>query len=240
MDLNKRFYELIDYIKKLKITDQTKKSVHFLNSINMIDLTQYFKQKVNGDLTRLSKIVVTNPPTMFELFNSWGYSLEILYWYPLPEYIDMGGYDTEDIHDHFGFIATRMLKGEGYIEKKYLVNKENEEIELEKELHLKKDKTNLISPDYIHSISYLSKEPSISIRIVFPPSRGIMTVYDRDTKKKKQEIVCATETKAYELGGMLSFIDKNLFKETVDKLHNHLILEQSKNQLSKLVEINGN
>ena len=208
----------------------------FINKITIEEITEYFSNRIESDLSQVLDSIYPDPPVVIPIFKYLNYVLELTYWYPLNLGIDTDNYDPEDIHNHFGYLVTKMLVGEGYEE--YLYTKINsDEVQLSSKTFLKLNNTNIISPEYIHRIIYKSNKPSLSVRVFLPNVVAEMNIYNKETGKLIETIKAPNEKRKYDFAGFLATLDKSKFANTITNISDICILESSKRQLEKLTTL---
>lgn len=216
MELIDEFKKLVNDIFSLTNEKQALFCLDFISDVTTDDLIGYFDCKVHESLSSVINKVVSSPPAVvYEMIEYKGFVLEVSFWYPL-ESEDSDGYDYSEIHDHSCYIVSKMLKGEGYLEKQYELN----QTELNKATYKRNYKfsegmTRIIKPDDIHSIIYSSDKTSLSIRILLPMQKSIIRVFDYETGSETRQVVSPYERKCFELATILSMLSKDKFKQDI-------------------------
>lgn len=236
MEIQELFIKTINNLSGKPTLFQTEYLINCLNSIEITDIANYFIKESEIDLYKVMNSIHADPPVVIPICKHKDYVMELTYWYPLHFGIDTDEYDPEDIHNHFGYLVTKMLLGEGYKEFIYKESEENK-VELESIHFLKQNMTNTISPKHIHRIVYESKKASLSIRIFLPNSISEMKIYDKHTFKLINVLKAPNEKRKYDFAGFLSLLDKDLFSETIEKINENCLLETTKEQLKKLCNL---
>ncbi len=239
MNIINNFFSLIKSFegKNMSYKLEAKKCERFLNDIELDNVKDYLRLLISSDIIATLHKSTIDPPVVLPLARYKAYSFELTYWYSMSIAKDVDkNYDPEDIHDHFGFLATKMILGEGYEETIYELVNESKVKPIT--VHFfKAGMTNIISADCIHSIKYNSIKPSVSLRIFLPNTKGIMNIYSKQSGLKCSEIIAPSDKRRYEFAGLLSAIDKEEFLNEINFLKDDCILEDSKSQLEVLVNI---
>ena len=208
----------------------------WIRTISLDDLTEALSAYGQQDLRSLVRRLTPNPPSVLDLIDVRGYVLQVLYWYPLDDKSIYGNYDAEDIHSHFGFIVTRALIGNPYVATHFRLA-EDQRVHWVGESLFQEGADNVITPEDIHSVRNSSGSPALSVRIVLPPSRAEMQVYDKATGAVKEVIVSSTERRTIELAGLLATLDARRFEQSVRDLQKDCLLPKSIAELTRLTAI---
>lgn len=236
MDIIDNFFNIIKSFegKKMGYQLEAQECEKFLSSIDLSNVKDCLKKLISNDIIATLHKSTIDPPVVLPLARYKEYSFELTYWYPIDIGVDLDpNYDPEDIHDHFGYLATKMISGEGYEETIYKLINETQ-VKAISVSYLKAGMTNIINSECIHSLKYSSNKPSISLRIFLPNTKGVMSIYSKETGLKCDEIIAPSDKRRYEFAGLLAAIDKNEFSREINFLKEICILEKSKKQLEIL------
>lgn len=208
----------------------------WIRTISLDDITAALDACTRQDLRSVVRRLTPNPPSVLDLIDLRGYVLQVLYWYPLDDKSIYGNYDTEDVHSHFGFIVTRALIGNPYVATHFRLGADGGVHRVGESL-FQEGADSIISPEDIHSVRNSSSAPAVSVRVVLPPSRAEMQVYDKNTGTLKEVIVSSTERRTIELAGLLATLDARRFEERVSDLQKDCLLPKSIAELTRLTAI---
>lgn len=209
----------------------------WLASLSLEEVALYVKGLISDVGYRsLCRRLTPNPPSVLDLCDLNGYVLQLLYWYPLADKSIYGAYDTEDIHSHFSYIATKALRGRAYVMDLFQLSADGsvhqtEEMVFDAGMH------RTIAPVEIHRVRPATSQPALSIRVVLPPVVGRMRIYDRESGLLKQEITASSERRAVELAGIVATLDRDLFSGALQELADNCLLADSRNELERLISL---
>lgn len=195
LNLINNFKNLIDScdFNELSQEDQSIRLRDFLRLVTLHDIVSFLQYKIEKEKKMIQEELLLNPPLVYPLFKYKGFAVEVTYWY-FTDLVNNQNYEGNYAHDHFGYMATRMLKGDGYLETKYSI-KTDGKITPGGLFEFKENSDRIIEPNDIHSIEYRSNNPSISIRIILPDVKEIMAIYDKKTGEKISEANFSTQRK---------------------------------------------
>lgn len=207
----------------------------WLGEVTLAVVRDEVSNTITFDLEETVRRVTPNPPAILDLCSVNGVTLQVICWYALGD-TSYDKYDSEDIHDHFGFIATRALIGQPYHERRYKRSNDSS-VELGQAFEFMEGMTQIIEPDVIHSVRHIGAAPGLSLRITLAPCRPFMSVFDARSGKVRETILAHRERQREDLAAILTSIDGAGMAAHVRALEARCVSTEARQGIERLLSI---